>query len=132
MWHLIFPKRVENNFFFHICIWEGLLIRFKFTIELIDGDLKKWQSFDQQIAEKIKMYQGSNLIINYEKNYRFVSVCYPSLNHLNDAVKAIEKFFNEKGLTQKRVGFATIDQIDSEEKKTLKKALNALESVNHG
>ena len=105
------------------------MIRFEFTIKLIDGDLKNWKLHDQEIKEKIKMHQGTNLVMNYEKNYRFVSVCYPSLDHLNRAVEEIRKFFKEKGFIQKRIGFAKIDKIDSEEKQILKKALNALESV---
>ena len=104
------------------------MIRFKFKVELIKGDLEKWKTYDERIREIIKLYKGKKLIISYEENVRFVSVEYPSLKHLNNAVEKVANFFKTEGFIQ-RCADGEIGQTESQEK--MNNILNEMKEVIH-
>ena len=102
------------------------MIRFKFKVELIKGDLEKWKNYDETIREIIKLYKGKNLKISYEENVRFVSVEYPSLKHLNNAVEEVGNFFKTEGFIQ-HCPNGEIGQTESQEK--MNEILNEMKEV---
>ena len=104
------------------------MIRFKFKVELIKGDLEKWKNYDETIREIIKLYKGKNLKISYEENVRFVSVEYPSLKHLNNAVEKVANFFKTEGFIQRCVD-GELGQRHAESQEKMSNILNEMKEV---
>lgn len=97
------------------------MIKFEFTVDLIKGNQKEWESHDDVIHEIVDRHEGNDLSIEYSNGSRHIEVRYATINNLICASIDIRKFFQDLGIEQ-----TMLDVHQEEEKEELLQTLGKL------